>query len=138
MADTVTLKIELPRIPDIELVALEGLDRLARHLGISEEKQGEARILITEAIINGFEHGGNDSARVDVEFTIDSKELVIFVRDYGKGFDPAEVEDPDIAAKIGTKNKRGWGLKLMKTMSDDFRIESNSAGTKITIKKLLS
>lgn len=138
MADAVTLKIELPRIPDIELVAIEGLDRLARHLGIADEKVGEARILITEAIINGFEHGGNDNNRVDVEFTIDAKELVVFVRDYGKGFDPAGVEEPDIAAKLGTQNKRGWGLKLMKSMSDDFRIESNQSGTKITIKKLLS
>lgn len=138
MADTVTLKMELPRIPDIELVAIGGLDRLARHLGIPEEKTGEARILITEAIINGFEHGGNDNNRVDVEFTIDAKELVVFVRDYGRGFDPADVEEPDIAAKLGTKNKRGWGLKLMKSMSDDFRIESNQSGTKITIKKLLS
>ncbi len=138
MADTVTLKMELPRIPDIELVAIGGLDRLARHLGIPDEKTGEARILITEAIINGFEHGGNDNNRVDVEFTIDAKELVVFVRDYGKGFDPADVEEPDIAAKLGTKNKRGWGLKLMKSMSDDFRIESNQSGTKITIKKLLS
>ncbi len=138
MADPVTLKIELPRIPDIELVALEGLDRLARHLGIADEKVGEARILITEAIINGFEHGGNEQARVDVEFTIDTKELVIFVRDYGKGFDPGSVEKPDIAAKLGTKNKRGWGLELMKSMSDDFQIESNGSGTRITIKKLLT
>jgi len=138
MADAVTLKIELPRIPDIELVAVEGLDRLARHLGIAEDMIGEARILITEAIINGFEHGGNDEARVDVEFTIDARELVIFVRDYGKGFDPSEVEEPDIAAKMGAKNKRGWGLKLMKSMSDDFRIESNGSGTKITIRKLLT
>ena len=81
---------------------------------------------------------GNDNNRVDVEFTIDAKELVVFVRDYGKGFDPAGVEEPDIATKLGTKNKRGWGLKLMKSMSDDFQIESNQSGTKITIKKLLS
>jgi serine/threonine-protein kinase RsbW len=138
MQDHVTLKIELPKIPDIELVALEGLDRLAKHLEIADDKIGEAKILITEAIINGFEHGGNDNDRVDVEFTIDARELVVFVRDYGKGFEPSEVEEPEIGKKLGSDNKRGWGLKLMKSMSDDFRIESGKAGTKITIKKLLS
>ena len=138
MAESLTLKLELPKIPDIELVALQGLDRLANHAGIADEKIGEARILITEAIINGFEHGGNENNRVDVEFTITAKELVVFVRDYGKGFDPAAVENPDIEKKMGSKNKRGWGLNLMKSMSDDFRIESNGTGTKITIKKLLS
>jgi len=137
MNDPVTLKIELPKIPDIELVALEGLERLAKHLEIPEEKVGEANIIITEAIINGFEHGGNVNERVDVEFTIDSKELTIFVQDYGKGFEPSDVEDPDLATKLGTDNKRGWGLKLMESMSDDFKIESGDAGTKITIKKLL-
>jgi serine/threonine-protein kinase RsbW len=138
MTNPVTLKIELPKIPDIELVALEGLERLAKHLDIPEEKVGEAKIVITEAIINGFEHGGNHNDRVDVEFTIDAKELVVFVQDYGKGFEPTDVEEPDIAAKMGSDNKRGWGLKLMKSMSDDFKIESGAAGTKITIKKLLS
>lgn len=138
MEEVVTLKIELPKIPDIELVAIEGLERLARHLEISEEKVGEARILVAEAIINGLEHGGDENPKVNVEFTMTAKELVIFVRDYGKGFEPSMVEDPDIQKKLGTKNKRGWGLKVMKSMSDDFRIESNQGGTKITIKKLLS
>ena len=137
MTDAVTMKITLPKIPDIELVALEGLDRLARHLGIVEEKIGEARIIVTEAVVNALEHSGENNPSVRVEFTMTTKDLSIFVRDYGKGFEPASVEDPDIRAKLGSKSKRGWGLNLMKSMSDDFHIESNRNGTKITIKKLL-
>ena len=139
MKTDVTLKIEIPKIPDIELVAIEGLNRMAMHLGIADDKIGEARILVAEAIINGLEHGtGADNPNVSVEFTMNAKELTIFVRDYGKGFQPSQVESPDIHSKLGGANKRGWGLKLMKSMSDDFQIESNSGGTKITIKKLLA
>lgn len=137
MEEAVSLKIELPKIPDIELVAIEGLERLARYLDISEEKVGEAKLLVAEAIINGLEHGGDENPKVNVEFTMTMKELTIFVRDYGKGFEPSAVEDPDIQKKLGTKNKRGWGLKVMKSMSDDFHIDSSRGGTKITIKKLL-
>jgi anti-sigma regulatory factor (Ser/Thr protein kinase) len=137
MTDAVTMKITLPKIPDIELVALEGLDRLARHLGIAEEKIGEARIIVTEAIINSLEHSGEKTPTVRVEFTMTTAELSVFVRDYGKGFEPSSVADPDIKDKLGSKNKRGWGLNLMKSLSDDFRIESGKNGTKITIKKLL-
>jgi anti-sigma regulatory factor (Ser/Thr protein kinase) len=137
MANAVSLKVSLPKIPDIELVAIEGLDRLARHLGIAEGKIGEAKIIVTEAVINALEHAGDKSPGVRVEFTMTTKELVIFVRDYGDGFVPASVPDPDITAKLGDKNKRGWGLKLMKSLSDDFRIESDKGGTRITIKKLL-
>jgi len=138
MKDTVSLKVSLPKIPDIELVALEGLDRLAHHLGIADEKIGEAKVLVTEAIINGLEHSGEENPTVKVEFTMTKRELTILVRDYGKGFEPSSIEDPDIGSKLGSKNRRGWGLKLMKTMSDDFHIESDKHGTRITIKKLLT
>lgn len=138
MNDPVRLKIELPNIPGIELVALDGLSRLARHLGIADDKTGEAQILVTEAIINAFEHGSGNQGAVNVEFTINSRELIIFVEDHGKGFDPSAVETPELSKKFGTNNKRGWGLKLLKSMSDDFRIETNTNGTKITVKKLLT
>lgn len=137
MEENIKLKMTLPDIPDIELVAIEGLDKLLRHLGISEEKIGEARILVTEAIINAMEHSGKKNSEVDVEFTMTKTNLVIFVRDYGKGFKPELIEEPDIHKKMGAKSKRGWGLKLMKSMSDDFLIESNDTGTKITIIKNL-
>lgn len=137
MKDGVSLKISLPKIPDIELVAIEGLDRLAHHLGIVDDKIGEAKVLVTEAIINALEHSGEEDPVVMVEFTMTKQELVILVRDFGKGFEPSSIADPDISRKMGTKDKRGWGLKLMKTMSDDFQIESGADGTRITIKKLL-
>jgi len=140
MNDAMKLRITLPRVPDIELVAIEGLNRLSRHMGISEEKIGEARILVTEAIINALEHAGSSNPSVEVEFTMTmtKEKLMIFVQDYGKGFEPSSVEDPQIGEKIGSASKRGWGLKLMKTMSDDFKIESGKDGTRITLTKKLT
>lgn len=138
MGAGLTLRMTLPRIPDVELVAVEGLTRLASHTGIPDEKVGEAKILVTEAIINALEHSGMSEPSVDVEFTLTKESLVIFVKDQGKGFEVGSVEEPDIATKLGSTHKRGWGLKLMKSMSDDFRIESGKDGTRITIVKKLS
>jgi len=138
MKDPVTLKISLPKIPDIELVAIEGLERLAHNLGIANEKIGEAKVLVTEAIINALEHSGAAHPEVIVEFTMTRQELTILVSDYGKGFDPSSVKDPDLKAKMKSRNKRGWGLKIMKTMSDDFHLESTKEGTKVSIKKRLT
>jgi len=137
MSDAVTMKMTLPKIPDIELVAIEGLDRLARHLGIQDAKIAEARIIVTEAVINALEHSGAQAPEVAVEFTMTTTELSVHVRDSGRGFSPDSVEDPDIQAKLGSPNKRGWGLRLMKSMSDDFQIASDARGTTITIRKLL-
>ena len=137
MEENIKLKMTLPKIPDIELVAIEGMDRMAKYIGITDEKIGEAHVLVTEAVINAFEHSGQKRPIVRVEFTMSPEKLVIFVRDYGKGFDPTAVEEPDIKKKLGSKHKRGWGLKLMESMSDDFMIESDEHGTKITITKNL-
>ena len=133
-----TLKIALPRVPGIELVALQGLEHLAHHLGIAPDKVGEARIIVTEAIINAFEHGGPAITEVRVEFTMTAEELTIFVRDSGRGFDPATtVERPSVPPR-GMPSKRGWGMKLMRSLSDGFEISSGKKGTTITITKRLS
>ena len=137
MFQNIKLKMILPKIPDIELVAIEGMDRMAKHIKIPDEKISEAHILVTEAVINAFEHSGLENPEVHVEFTMNQDQLTIFVRDFGRGFKLNNIEDPDIEKKLGSSNKRGWGLKLMESMSDDFKVDSDEDGTKITIIKKL-
>jgi len=131
------LEIKLPKIPDIELVAIQALEMMGEYFGITDDKIGEARVLVTEAIINGLEHSGDDNPNVCVEFKMTKERLIILVTDSGRGFDPNSVPAPEIKKKLGSNNKRGWGLKLMESMSDDLVIESKPTGTKISIIKNL-
>ena len=127
MADAVTLKIELPRIPDIELVAIRDLTagatwglRMKKRGGQDPHHRGDHQRLRAR---------GNDNNRVDVEFTIDTKGSWSLSGITERDSIP-RASRPDIAAKLGTQNKRGWGLKLMKSMSDDFRSNRTSPAPK--------
>jgi anti-sigma regulatory factor (Ser/Thr protein kinase) len=136
--EPIKLVMTLPPIPNIELVAISGMEQMAHHIGIRDDKIGEARVLVAEAIINAMEYATATHPRVDVEFTMDSQKLVIFVRDYGHGFDFDSVEEPDLKQKLKASHKRGWGIKLIKSLSDDFKIESDEEGTRITMLKKLA
>jgi anti-sigma regulatory factor (Ser/Thr protein kinase) len=131
MSRKLKMTMTLPCIADIETVAHAGLERLCTEGNIQLDKVEEAKMLVNEAIINAIEHAQTKRNQIKIEFDLSDDHLLIFVRDYGHGFDVSLVDDPNIDEKIGGDYKRGWGIKLMQTLSDDFKIESGKGGTKI-------
>ena len=68
MNQNLNMEIKLPKVPEIELLAIEGLEKMGKHLGISEDKIGEARVVVMEAVINALEHTSDHNPFVKVEF----------------------------------------------------------------------
>lgn len=123
--------MELPKQRDVETVALAGLEHFARCFEIPQEKANLAGILTSEAIINALEHAKTGRQVVKVQFILQKKRLRIVVRDFGGGFDVSETEKRIGARDQSAFAKRGWGLKLMRSMSDYFNIASDITGSTI-------
>lgn len=125
------MTLSLPKRPDAESVALAGLEHFARSFQIPEEKANLAGILTSEAVINALEHVKSGRPVVRVEFVLRKAQLQIKVRDYGRGFDVSTTEKVLEEKKLSNSAKRGWGLKLMRSMSDFFQISSDVSGSTI-------
>lgn len=114
---------------DSELEACEMLDSFAKKCDFLPESIDEMRLAFIEAIINAKEHAPKnqpEGGETDVytTFDYDGELLTIQIRDFGQGFNPTQVEKPDIKKKLKSANKRGWGLMLMEKLMDGVEIAS--------------
>lgn len=130
-----TVELKLPVLKDMELVATQTAEVVAKHMQLSDEKSGEISMALIEACINAFEHSETKS-EVYIHFIIDDENLIIKVIDKGKGFDASRVAIPKIESKINSEErKRGWGVMLIKELMDSVDFESDHRGTTLTMIK---
>ena len=131
-------KMSIPAEQDRELEVADRALELALAAGLDSEEADEVRMAVIEAVINAIEHGRSADGRVQVSFSTgtDPARLAITIGDSGSGFDPSRVKVPDITEKIGTRQrKRGWGLKIMRSLMDEVVINSSDLGTRVTLIK---
>lgn len=129
------IELIIPMLPNMELAATKTAQAVADYLELGEEQTAEVTLALIEACINAFEHGKNKDNNIHIRFILKEDALVIEIRDKGRGFDISKVEMPEIAKKLHSERKRGWGLQLMRELMDDVQIESNEEGTIITMIK---
>jgi len=130
-----SIELKIPILPDMELVATNAVEVVARHIGLSDEKAAEIGMALIEATINAFEHGTPDS-NVFIHFIMQDDSLTVKVIDKGSGFEKSELEIPDIDKKIlPGGHKRGWGIALIQELVDVVNFDSTTDGTTVTMVK---
>lgn len=134
--------LTIPIAPEMEMAAMAQVAALGEWMEMGRDKIDEVKMAVAEACINAFEHSQTPDRKVDIEFRIDSEGevtdrpyLEVDVSDAGRGFDPARLEAPEIAAKLKARRKRGWGIRIIESLMDDVRIESGTRGTRIIMRK---
>ena len=133
--ELVQYELTIPMLPDAELVAARATEEIARLVAFAERAVEQVRMAVIEACLNAIEHSGSADRRIYLTFVCDDEKLLIIVRDFGKGFDPLEVRQPDIREKLGAMDKGGWGLYLIRRLMDEVDFQQVSTGTCLRMTK---
>jgi anti-sigma regulatory factor (Ser/Thr protein kinase) len=114
------LTMEMPADPQAISGVTEGVTQLLRRKGWPDDKAIEVELALQEALANAVRHGcgGDSSKRVQCYVTHDaSGEVVIVIRDPGKGFDAGAVPDPLLGDNVFKPS--GRGIYLINRLMDE-------------------
>ena len=109
--------------------------RIASESGFGEDEVMQIAMAVREAAVNAVLHGNayDPEKKVELEFVRTKDDLVIFVRDQGKGLDLAKVPDP--LAPENLLKTSGRGIFLIRSFMDDVQITPSQAGTEFKLTK---
>ena len=109
--------------------------RIASETGFGEDEVMQIAMAVREAAVNAVLHGNayDPEKKVALEFERTSNDLVITIRDQGKGLDPASIPDP--LAPENLLKTSGRGIFLIRSFMDDVEIHPSSTGTEIKLIK---
>jgi serine/threonine-protein kinase RsbW len=128
-------------IEAVDLVQ-EVTENIARQLGFDEETLHWTTMAVRESVINAITHGnGSDpDKRVFIDFTTapasQPADLIVRVRDQGKGFDPELLSDPLDPANM--LKASGRGIFLIRQFMDEVSVvRAREGGMEVRMMKHL-
>jgi serine/threonine-protein kinase RsbW len=134
--------IELPMSEDTELIAAHTVEQIARRMEFQAEDINKIKHALIEACINASEHSLSTERKIYNRFRVEGDKLVITVSSRGLSV-PANVTENGASPADkngggeGAKGRRGWGLKLIRTLMDDVEFERVDDGTRLRMTKYL-
>ena len=131
----------IPMGDDTELIAAHTVEQIARRISFRPEAINQIKTALVEACINATEHSLSPDRKIYQRFRVESDRLVITVS--SRGVVPASLASQNGDAPEGndltegTKEARGWGLKLIRTLMDEVEFERVDDGTRLRMTKYL-
>ena len=125
-------EIIVPMGEDTELIAANTIEEIARRHQFEPKAINQIKTALVEACINATEHSLSPDRKIYQKFTVEADKIVITISNRGLRLMDKKVEE--IKPETG---RRGWGLKLMRSLMDEVKIERVDDGTKISMTKYL-
>jgi serine/threonine-protein kinase RsbW len=136
--------MEIPMGEDTELIAAHTVEQIARRMEFEPEAINQIKTALVEACINASEHSLSTERKIYNRFRVEDDKLVVTVSSRGLSA-PAAVSENGASfvehngreSGEGLKGRRGWGLKLIRTLMDDVEFERVDDGTRLRMIKYL-
>jgi serine/threonine-protein kinase RsbW len=109
--------------------------RIAGEAGFDEDEVMRIAMAVREAAVNAVLHGNayDPGKKVTLDFEKTGKDLVITIRDQGKGLDLKNIPDP--LAPENLMKTSGRGIFLIRSFMDEVLIHPSHTGTEIKLIK---
>ena len=123
---------------DTELIAAHTVEQIARRLKFQPEAINQIKTAVVEACINASEHSLSTDRKIYQRFRVEHDKLVITVA--SRGIVPANLaaeNGRETSVQGDGKSRRGWGLKLIKTLMDEVEFERVDDGTRLRMTKYI-
>src|SRR5881275_3792091 len=110
-------------------------EALAAKMPFEDEDCHRIAMAVREAAVNAVLHGNayDPGKKVALEFERTSSDLVITIRDQGKGMDMSRIPDP--LAPENLLKTSGRGIFLIRSFMDEVQIHPSQTGTEIKLIK---
>lgn len=129
-AGTDSYEIVIPIDEDSEIVAAHTLEDIARRHDIPAAQINQIKTALIEACINAAEHSLSPDRRIHQKFVVAPDRITITVSNRG-----LRLADRSAPAADPVNGRRGWGLKLIRVLMDEVRLEDVDDGTRLTMTK---
>ncbi|MGO9126522.1 MAG: ATP-binding protein [Terriglobales bacterium] len=137
-AGKLILKLNVKLAADRNAVdhVVHGIMQVVRRMDCAPGEEDAIELALTEALANAVVHGAQSDPSKNVECDVtcnERRDLLIVIRDPGKGFDPAAIPSPVDGQNIYSSH--GRGIFLINQLMDDVKFHKN--GTEIRMIKRL-
>jgi serine/threonine-protein kinase RsbW len=115
--------------------AEETASRIAAESGFDEDEVARISMAVREAAVNAVLHGNayDPGKKVRLDFERTGRDLVITIRDQGKGLDLSLIPDP--LSPENLLKTSGRGIFLIRSFMDEVEIHPSQTGTEIKLIK---
>jgi serine/threonine-protein kinase RsbW len=132
-----TIELRMDARPENLVLARLALGGLAQRALLTDDVVADLKLAVTEACTNAIEHayaGNPGDNEVIVRFALGDDELWVEVQDWGIGFDA----DAEPVRDEELRDHAGVGLMLIRSLTDELRIESGGSGSTVAFAKRLT